>query len=167
MAKQNSLKLFLGGQYKFMTIKLKPKLNQGFTLVEAVVGMIIFLVASTAIVPIFMTYKIATLTNDSRVGAVALAQQIMDTLRSTDINTLDTSNRLLTESVYPSGAPIVGGQSLSSLSYKGKTYSATITYCTTTSYCSDSSKHIIVSVYGNGNNSTPLFALETVYARLQ
>jgi type II secretory pathway pseudopilin PulG len=151
-----------------MDIKLKPKQNSGFTLVEAVVGMVIFLAASTAIVPVFMTYKLATISNDNRVGAAAVAQQIMDTLRVTDIQTLDTSNTLLTQSSYPASSPLVGGQSLSSLAYKGKTYSATITYCQTASFCSDSSKHIIVNIYPNGNTTTtPIFALETVYARLQ
>ena len=75
-----------------MKIRLKPKQNDGFTLVETIAGMVIFLVASTAIIPVFMTYKLSTIRNDTRVGAVAIAQQVMDTLRSTDVTTLRDPN---------------------------------------------------------------------------
>jgi type II secretory pathway pseudopilin PulG len=147
-------------------IRLKPKQNDGFTLVETVAGMVIFMVASTAIIPIFMTYKLSTVRNDTRIGAVAVAQQIMDTLRSTDITTLRNPNinTLGTSTSLPTAA---GGASLNSLSYKGKTYSATITYCEVASYCGTNSKHIKVKVYPQGNTANdPIFELETVYARL-
>jgi prepilin-type N-terminal cleavage/methylation domain-containing protein len=148
-----------------MKIRLKPKQNDGFTLVETVAGMVIFLVASTAIIPVFMTYKLSTIRNDVRMGAVAIAQQTMDTLRKTDVASLETTNAVHTETSLPTAA---GGASLSSLSYKGKTYSATITYCETASYCDTNSKHIKVKVYPNGNTAIPpIFELETVYARLQ
>lgn len=150
-----------------MKIKLKPRQNNGFTLVETIAGMVIFLVASTAIIPIFMTYKLSIIKNDNRVGAVAIAQQVMDNLRSIDVTTLrdPNVNTLGTSTSLPVAA---GGASLDSLSYKGKTYSATITYCETASYCDTNSKHIKVKVYPNGDTTVaPIFELETVYARLQ
>jgi prepilin-type N-terminal cleavage/methylation domain-containing protein len=150
-----------------MRIRLKPKQNDGFTLVETVAGMVIFLVASTAIIPVFMTYKLSTIRNDTRMGAVAIAQQVMDTLRKTDVASLrdPNVNTLGTSTSLPTAA---GGGSLDSLSYKGKTYSATITYCETASYCDTTTKHIKVKVYPNGNTAIPpIYELETVYARLQ
>lgn len=150
-----------------MKIRLKPKQNDGFTLVETIVGIVIFLVASTAILPVFMTYKLSTIRNDNRMGAVAVAQQVMDTLRRTDVTTLRNPNinTLGTSTSLPAAA---GGASLNSLSYKGKNYSATITYCETASYCDTNSKHIKVKVYPEGNTANdPIFELETVYARLQ
>jgi prepilin-type N-terminal cleavage/methylation domain-containing protein len=150
-----------------MKIRLKPNQNNGFTLVETVAGMVIFLVASTAIIPVFMTYKLSTIRNDTRVGAVAVAQQVMDTLRRTDVTTLrdPNVNTLGTSTSLPTAA---GGASLNSLSFKGKTYSATITYCENTSYCDTNSKHIKVKVYPEGDTANdPIFELETVYARLQ
>ena len=149
-----------------MQTRLKHSSESGFTLVEAVVGMIIFLIASTAIVPVFATYRLATVRNDVKIGAIAIAQEIMDTVRVTDIQTIDAANTLLTETTYPASAPGVGGQSLNSLNYKGRNYSATITYCQKTNLCSNSSKHIIVSLFQGGSN-TPVFELETVYTRLQ
>ena len=149
-----------------MQTRLKAKSESGFTLVEAVVGMIIFLIASTAIVPVFATYRLATIRNDVKVGAVAIAQQVMDTVRITDALTLDPANTLLTETTYPASAPGVGGQSLSALSYKGKTYSASITYCKNASFCTSTSKHVVINVF-QGGSTAPVFQLETVYSSLQ
>jgi type II secretory pathway pseudopilin PulG len=150
-----------------MITKLKHRQVWGFTLVESVVGMVVFLVASSALVPVLATYRLTTIRNDIRIGAVAVAQQVMDTLRQTDIASIDDANSNVSHTV--STLPLAaGGTSLSSLAYKGKTYAATITFCDIESYCSTSSKHIKVKVYPNGNTATaPIFELETVYSRLQ
>ncbi|HEY9827744.1 MAG TPA: type II secretion system protein [Stenomitos sp.] len=131
----------------------------GFSLIEAVVGMVMFLAVAAGMVPIIMVSKAFTLQSDSRIGAIAISQQVMDSLRARDIATLPSSGTVTT---------LPSGDSLTNLPYKGKTYSATITYCETSSYCDSSSRHLKVKVYNYGFSSTaPIYQLETVYTRLQ
>jgi prepilin-type N-terminal cleavage/methylation domain-containing protein len=142
---------------------MKTHLNcqsaQGFTLIETIVGMLIFLIASTALVPIFMTYRLATINNDTKLGGMAVSQQIMDSLRQLDITSLPNTG---TESALPSG------DSINNLPFKGKYYTATITYCENSSYCDTNTRHLKVKTYTYGNTSQPpVFELETIYTRIQ
>jgi type II secretory pathway pseudopilin PulG len=150
-----------------MTTKMKHKLTQGFTLVEAIVGMVMFAAAAAGLVPLIMVSRAFTLQSDSRIGAIAVSQQIMDTLRQADIANLPSSG---TVTLLPSG------DSIASLPYKGKIYSATITYCEASNYCDASTRHLKVKVYQDGNTAVtptrtsdakPIYQLETIYARLQ
>lgn len=153
-----------------MTTKI-TKLNrhheQGFSLVEAVVGMVMFAALLSGLAPLIMVSRAFTLQSDNRVGAIAVSQEIMDSLRQRDIANLPTSG---TTTVLPAG------NSIASLRYKGKIYSATVTYCETNTYCDASTRHIKVKVYQDGNTAAtpsrpadakPIYQLETVYARLQ
>jgi Tfp pilus assembly protein PilV len=74
-----------------MTTNLKRKRNQGFTLFEALVGMVMFAAAAAGLVPLIMVSRAATLQSDSRIGAIAISQQIMDNLRQIDIATLPST----------------------------------------------------------------------------
>jgi type II secretory pathway pseudopilin PulG len=152
-----------------MTIKMRRKSNQGFTLVEAVVGMVMFAAAAAGLVPLIMVSRAATLQSDSRIGAIAVSQQIMDSLRQADTTSLPSSGTVTT-------LPNQNADSIASLPYKGKTYSATITYCETSTYCDTATRHIKVKVYQDGDTATiptrpsdakPIYQLETIYARLQ
>jgi type II secretory pathway pseudopilin PulG len=148
-----------------MQTKAKQRREAGFTLTEAMVGLVMFAAALGGLLPIIMVSRAFTIKSDSRIGGSAVAQQIMDTLRQTDIPLLPSSG---IETTLPSH------ESIASLSYKGKLYSATITYCETASYCDTSTRHLKVKVYQDGNTSPtpvhtqdPVYQLETVYTRLQ
>lgn len=163
----SGLKFFQQGVFRFMTINVKHKHTKGFTLVEAVVGMIMFAAAAAGLVPLIMISRIFSLQSDSRIGAIAVAQQLMDTMRQADIANLPSSGTVTT---------LPSGDSIALLPYKGKTYSATITYCETTTYCDTATRQIKVKVYQDGNtaanpsrsaNAAPVYQLETIYARLQ
>lgn len=120
-----------------------------------------FLAISLSVLPVFGVYRTATIRNDMRIGAIAVSQQIADTIRQQDIATLPSSGTLST-------LPTSTADSLSSLSYKGKTYAANITYCQNNTYCDTSSRHITIRVFPYGDTSqTPLYQLETVYTKLQ
>lgn len=132
---------------------------QGFTLVETIVGMVMFLAVSLSLLPVFGVYRAATIKNDYRTGAIAIAQQIADSIRQRDIATLDSSG---TATTLPTG------DSLASLSHKGKTYAATIVYCQNNTYCDPDSRQIIINIYPYGDtNQTPIYQLETIYTKLQ
>jgi prepilin-type N-terminal cleavage/methylation domain-containing protein len=152
--------------------KVMRKRESGFTLVEVMVGLIIFAAALGGLLPLFMISRAFSLKSDSRIGATAVAQQIMDTLRQQDISALPNSG---TAAKLPTGSQ----DSLVELPYKGKIYSATITYCQDTAYCGNDPQglpdtvHLIVKVYQDGNTSTtpvhtvdPVYQLETVYTKL-
>ncbi len=164
-----------------MQTKLMCKQDRGFTLVEAIVGLVMFAALLGGLFPLIMVSRAYTLKSDSRIGASAVAQQIMDTLRQQDIATLPTSGTVTT-------LPTATQDSLASLPYKGKIYSATITYCQNSALCSNDPQgkpdtvHLIVSVYQDGNTSStptrtcaagnpnqfgcPVYQLETVYTKL-
>jgi type II secretory pathway pseudopilin PulG len=150
-----------------MTTNIKRKVIQGFSLVEAVVGMVMFAAAAAGLVPLIMVSRAFSLQSDSRIGAIAVSQQIMDSLRQIDVVNLPITG---TATTLPSG------DSIASLPYKGKTYSATITYCETSTYCDSETRHLKVKVYQDGDtaatptrasDSKPVYQLETIYARLQ
>lgn len=158
-----------------MQTRVKRKSEGGFTLMEAMVGLIMFAAALGGLLPVIMVSRAFTLRSDSRIGAAAVAQQIMDTLRQTDVTTLPSSGTVTT---------LPSNDSIAALPYKGKLYSATITYCETSTYCDSSTRHLKVKVYQDGNTAQnptrtcsttdrpdqsgcPIYQLETVYTRLQ
>jgi type II secretory pathway pseudopilin PulG len=160
-----------------MTTNLKRKRNQGFTLFEALVGMVMFAAAAAGLVPLIMVSRAATLQSDSRIGAIAISQQIMDNLRQIDIATLPSTGTVTTLPDTTSSTGVVTpGASIASLPYKGKIYSATITYCETSTYCDTATRHLKVRVYQDGETAAiptrpadakPIYQLETIYGRLQ
>jgi type II secretory pathway pseudopilin PulG len=148
-----------------MLISAKQRREGGFTLTEAMVGLVMFAAAIGGLLPIMMVSRAFTLKSDSRIGASAVAQQIMDTLRQADVTLLPSSG-IVTK--------LPSNESIASLSYKGKLYSATITYCETSTYCDTTTRHLKVKVYQDGNTAAtpthtedPVYQLETVYTRLQ
>jgi type II secretory pathway pseudopilin PulG len=158
-----------------MKTNMKYKSTNGFTLVESVVGMVMFAAVVAGLAPLIIISRTFAMQSDSRVGAIAVAQQIMDSLRQADAATLPSSGTVTT---------LPSSDSIANLSYKGKTYSATITYCENTTYCNTNTRHLKVKIYNDGNTATtptrtcapggrtdqkgcPIYQLESVYARLQ
>ena len=162
----------------------KTKSNKGFTLVEALVGLVMFEVALAGLLPLMMVSRTFALRSDSRIGAIAVAQQVMDSLRQIDVKCLPTSANQVTslpDKTCPSPAPSGGGDSIASIPYKGKTYSATITYCANTSaICNTNTRLVQVLVYSDNNpnhfcdpngrpdqSQCPVFQLTNIFTRLQ
>lgn len=129
--------------------------EQGLTLVESVVSLLIFFVALAGIVPIFLNSALATINNEKKTAAVAISGQILDELRQFDTADLPSSN---TVTSLPSGT------SIANVSYMGKTYNPTITYCQNTTYCDANSRHIKIQVSHNGQS---IYEAETVFTRLE
>jgi type II secretory pathway pseudopilin PulG len=150
-----------------MTINRKRRRNRGFSLVEAVVGMVMFASVAAGLLPVILISRTFSLQGDSRIGGIAIAQQTMDSLRQIDSVNLPSSGTVTT---------LPSGDSIANLPYKGKIYSATITYCEISTYCDTTTRHIKVKVYQDGDtaatptrpaNAKPVYQLETIYARLQ
>ncbi|KAI9135009.1 prepilin-type N-terminal cleavage/methylation domain-containing protein [Acaryochloris sp. CCMEE 5410] len=135
--------------------------EQGLTLVEAVVSILIFFIAIGGIVPISLNYSLAAIRNEQKTGAIAISQQIMDELRQVDASTLPDGNT--TETTLPTGT---SGASLADVSFMGKSYSSQITYCQTSSasYCDANSRHIKIEVFRDGQS---IYEVETVYTKFE
>jgi type II secretory pathway pseudopilin PulG len=162
-----------------MITDLKQRHIKGFTMVEALVGLIVFSAALGGLLPLIMISRTFAIQSDSRIGAIAVAQQIMDSLRQIDVTCIPSTGTDITklpDTTCPT-TPASTGDSITSLPYKGKTYSATVTYCANNStYCDATTRLIRVRVFQDGNtadvparpaSATPIYQLETIYARLQ
>jgi type II secretory pathway pseudopilin PulG len=80
-----------------MVTKFYQKRNKGFTLVEAVVGLLMFEIAMAGLLPLLMISRRVALQNDSRIGAIAVAQQVMDSLRQLDVACIPSSGTEITK----------------------------------------------------------------------
>lgn len=122
--------------------------DKGLTLVESVVSLLIFFIASAGIVPVFLNYTLSTINNERRTGAIAVSQQVLDGLRQADASTF----------------PVTGSDTLATVPYMGKTYTPTVTYCQNQTYCDENSRHITLQVSHNG---TQVYEAETVFTKFE
>lgn len=141
----NPLNLFL-----LKILCMSRRGEQGLTLVEAVVSLLIFFVALAGIVPVFLNYTISTINNERRTAAIAVSEQVLDGLRRIDVTTLPDN----------SSTPVT----LSEIDYMGKTYTPTVTYCQNPEFCGDFSRHITLQVSHNGNE---IYQAETVFTQFE
>ena len=59
----------------------KKKKNEGFSLIESVVALLIFVITFSLAAPLFVAQQKNNITNAARTGAVSLSQQVLDNLR--------------------------------------------------------------------------------------
>lgn len=130
-------------------MKIKGSSEQGLTLVETLVSLVIFLIILGFMIPMFANQRLNSLEREIETGAVAVSQQVMDELRQADISNL------------PSDPAVPVTRVITEL---GKSYSVTITYCQITAFCSSEARHIRVQVNHHGQT---VYEVETVYTRLQ
>ena len=121
--------------------------DEGFTLVEAIVGLVIFLIVAAFMIPMFYQQRLSTINNELVTGAIAVSQQTLDKIRQSDITALPSS-----------------GTTITSVSEMGKQYSVSVTYCETTTYCNAITRDIKVQVR---HHEQTIYTVKTVYLRLQ
>lgn len=139
--------------------------SEGITLVETMVSLLIFLAVVAGVVPIYTTYRLQTLKNPVRTGAIAVSQQIMDELRQQPINTLPSSG--VSDITSP------GGTALTNKSSYDKKFNAKIFFCeaTKTQFCDTNSRYIRVAVFQAFDNGTvsdaPVYEVSTIYTKFE
>jgi prepilin-type N-terminal cleavage/methylation domain-containing protein len=119
--------------------------EQGFTLVEVIVAMVIFVIAISLVVPAFTSFLSLNSGNEQQTQAVRAAQQVLDRIRLQDPTSLTTNPPV--QSVAVGGHP----------------YQVAVVYCYTAAYCDPGSKDVEVEVSDNGKL---LFSAETVYTQV-
>jgi type II secretory pathway pseudopilin PulG len=149
--------------------KRKHSLETGITLVETIVSLLIFLAVLAGLVPAYMSYRLQSIKNPVRIGAVAVSQQILDEIRQIKaVDTLPNDGLVKTTT-----APSSRNTDLTNLSAYGKNYSAQVIYCEAakSSYCSLNARYINVKVYqkfSNGSvSNNPVYEVSTVYTKFE
>lgn len=138
-----------------MKTKVFAGKNQGLSLVEALVGMTIFLIALAFMIPLLANNQLNVINREIETGAISVSQRILDELRQTDISTLPSTG---IKTALPSGT------SIASITELGKIYSANIIYCETASDCNTDTRQIKLQVNYNGQT---IYTVETVYTKFE
>lgn len=130
--------------------------SQGFSLLEAMVSLLVLFAMMAGLLPIFMSWRISTINNSIKTGAIAISQQILDELRQdSNVNSWSNSG---SETSLPSG------RSIASIDYEGKTYNASISYCTNSSFCDLYTRHVTLDV---SHNNDTIYSIQTVYTNFE
>ncbi len=143
----------------------RVQLCAGITLVETLVSLLIFLAVVAGVVPIYTTYRLQTLRNPVKIGAIAVSQQIMDELRQQPINTLPING--ISDVTSPAGTALTNKSSYN------KKFNAKIFFCEAakTQFCDPNSRYIRVAVFQafeNGTVSdTPVYEVSTIYTKFE
>jgi type II secretory pathway pseudopilin PulG len=146
--------------------------EQGITLVETIVSLLIFMAVLAGLVPAYMSYRLQSIKNPVRLGAVSVSQQVLDEIRQVkDVNTLPNDGLAKTTT-----DPAPRNTDLTNLTAYGKTYSAQVTYCETapvdkSNYCSLNARYIAVKIFQKFNNGTvstnPVYEVSTIYTKFE
>ena len=129
-------------------MKKKIEQNAAFTLIEVMVAMAIFAIASALMAPAFVMHLKINTASEEKNGAIAAAEQVLDDLRFQDPASLPTSGQSVEQQ-------ITAGERI---------YQAVIYYCQRQAYCSSRSRHLKTQISRNGH---VIYATETVYTRLR
>lgn len=129
--------------------------EEGVTLVEAIISTIIFSLAVFTVVPTLTQFQLQAATNESRANAVAISQQILDSIRLIDVQTLPTTGSL---------TALPNGDLISDISFRNNIYDATVTYCFDSTLCDENTRQIIVQVSQDGKQ---IYSVETLYTKFE
>lgn len=125
------------------------RVQDGFTLLELMVAFSLFSVAALSMANVFASNVRFNTRNERTTEAVEVAQQYLDELRVLD----------------PATFPGAGASTTKTFSINGKSYLATATYCSPSTYCTSGNiKAIHVRVT---HNSTVYYEVDTVFTELR
>ena len=114
---------------------------------EVLVSLTIFAIASALMTPAFIYHLKTNTASEDRNGAIAVAQQVLDELRTTDTLSMPES-----------------GTTTQTISNQHRNYAVSTTYCADDTYCTTSSRHITIGVAYRGKT---IHTVETVYTKLK
>lgn len=122
--------------------------ERGMTVVEALVAIAILGVAMAAVMPAFVIQVHVNTDNELRSGAVAAAQQVMESLRLDD----------------PASMPESGFTGPLTINAGSRQYEAFVRYCRRSDYCNAGSRNLVVEVYFDDRL---VYSVETVFTQLR
>ncbi len=123
--------------------------QRGFTLIEVMISLLIFSVVLGGMAPAFVSQLKSNSRSQIRTEAIAVSQQVMDSLRLQN----------------PSTLPVSGSSSPEIITFGNRSYSAVAFYCEATAYCTTANnRHITVRV---SHNNVQVFETQSVYTQLR
>jgi len=122
--------------------------ERGFTLLEGLLALALLGIALAGILPAFFGYMNVNTRNEVRTGAVAAAQEQMESLRVAD----------------PSALPSTGATGPSYIGIDDREFELTSRYCIRPEYCSTNSRHVLIEVAFGGN---VIYQTESVFTKLR
>ncbi len=167
------MRYFKEAESKSMKTKVFAGKNQGLSLVEALVGMTIFLIALGFMIPLLANNQLDVINREIDTGAISVSQRILDELRQSldELPAEDWATKLpLSGTKTKLPLPYPDGTDISSITELGKKYSANIIYCevvspaTTNLNCDANTRQIKLQVNYNGQT---IYTVETVYTKFQ
>lgn len=82
-----------------------PQSEIGFSLVEALVALLIMTIVFSVAGPLFINQRLQNINSEIRTGAIALSQQILDALKQVDPSTIPKSGSVTLNTNLTSSAP--------------------------------------------------------------
>ena len=137
----------------------KKKKNEGFSLIESVVALLIFVITFSLAAPLFVAQQKSNITNSARTGAVSLSQQVLDNLRLETTLTLGETNE---NSVTSQGKQYNYNQFICTAKPSINTDSSVS--CNTTVDASNPMRYILLQVE---YNEETIYTVETIYTEIQ
>ena len=144
------------------TSQTLSNVQQGFSLLETIVSLLILLAALSGIIPLYLISRLQVIEGEIETGAIAVSEQVLENLRK-EFNDVDDID-LIPSNGQPQTVLPASDQSIATISHMGKEYKPTITYCETPKYCDTYSRHIKIQVNFNGEN---VYETETIYTKLE
>jgi prepilin-type N-terminal cleavage/methylation domain-containing protein len=124
-----------------------PVRQEGFSLIESLVALAILAIVMGSLIPGFVYYSRTNTGMETRMEAVAAAQQVLDERRT----------------VNPASMPS-SGSTTRNVTIGNRTFTTRIRYCLQSSYCGANTRHITVEVEYNGSQ---VYRTQTVYTQLK
>ena len=121
--------------------------QQGSSLIEALIAVAILATALVSTFGTLTSFSTVNGRNQTRSNAAFAARAVIEELRYTDPETM----------------PSTGSQT-TSVTVGQNDFVVTVAYCTTSSYCSERTRHISVSISEDGQ---VVFSTETVFTQLR
>ena len=122
--------------------------EEGFTLLEVLVALVIFAVVMAGMGPAFLGQIRHNHRAERQTEAIGAAEQVLDSYRLMD----------------PGSIPSTGNATPQTISIDGSSYEVRASFCLTSSFCNTTMRHITVSVWFNNEE---LFQTESVFTQLQ
>ena len=125
---------------------IKTNSEKGIGMIEALVALVVIAIATSTILPTFISFSRANTASEIRTGAVDAAEWVLESYRYQKISTLSRDDKQETILV------------------NSREYEVFSTFCDNSGLCDDSTVQIIVEVFYNGK---AYYKLQTVYTDLK
>ncbi len=123
--------------------------EQGFTLIEVMIAMIIYLLILASMLPVFVSFTRLNTLTEIRTEAASAGAFVLDQLRLLDPITMPASGSDPAENI------VVGT----------RTYSVVTSYCSDVTYCNtNNNRHILIQASYKGQ---VFYEVETVFTQLR